>query len=301
MRVSVLAAVGVAGLLVGASHVLAASPIVAGFNTTTFLANDDGSYPTNGSNSGTPPGTPVAQTLGFTVDYFGTNYSNIFINNNGNLTFANYLSEYTPTDLTTNTGIPIVAPFFADVDTRTGNLVNFGTGTINQTQVGGGTHAAFGVNWPGVGYFSENTDKLDTFQVLLIDRSDVAPGDFDIEFNYGSMQWETGDASGGTDGLGGTSAYVGYSAGTGVAGTFAQLTGSGVPGSFIDGGPDALDVGTNDGVPGQYLFLVQGGLVTTPPPTPTVPLPSAATSGLVMLGGLGLLATARKYWARLSA
>jgi hypothetical protein len=301
MRVSVLAAVGLAGLFVGASQVLAASPIVSGFNTTTFLANDDGSFPANGLGSGTPSGTPVAQPMGFTVDFFGTNYSNIFINNNGNLTFGNYLSEFTPSDLTTNTGISIIAPFFADVDTRTGNLVNFGTGTISQTQVGGGTHAAFGVNWPGVGYFSENTDKTDTFQVLLIDRSDIGTGDFDIEFNYGSMQWETGDASGGTDGLGGTSAYVGYSAGTGVAGTFAQLTGSGVNGSFIDGGPDALDVGTNDGVPGQYLFLVRGGVVTTPPPPPSVPLPSAATSGLVLLGGLGLVATARKYWAKVGA
>lgn len=35
-----------------------------------------------------------------------------------------------------------LAPYFADVDTRAGNTVNFGTGTFNGRN-------AFGVNWPG--------------------------------------------------------------------------------------------------------------------------------------------------------
>jgi len=144
----------------------------------------------------------VAQNLGFTLDFYGTNYTTAYINNNGNITFNTPQATFTPFAITGMTSNPLIAPFFADVDTRTGNLVNFGTGTYNGDN-------AFAVNWPGVGYYSEHTDKLDNFQLLLVDRSDIAPGDADIYFNYGSMQWETGDASGGSGGLGGTCARVG--------------------------------------------------------------------------------------------
>jgi hypothetical protein len=87
-----------------------------------------------------------------------------------------------------------VAPFFGDVDTRAAasNVVTFG-----QTVTLDG-HKAFCVDWAGVsgvGYYNEHTDKLNSFQLLLIDRSDVGAGDFDIEMNYDKVQWETGDAS----------------------------------------------------------------------------------------------------------
>ncbi|MDA8088137.1 MAG: PEP-CTERM sorting domain-containing protein [Nitrospiraceae bacterium] len=227
-----------------------ASPIVPGFNSSTLAANDDGSS------------SNVA--LGFNFNFFGTTYSDVYVNNNGNVTFGRDMNTYTPFGLTTNTSIPIIAPFFADVDTRGqgSGIVSYGTGTF-------GGHNAFGVNWPNVGYYFEGTDKLDNFQMVLVDRSDIAAGDADIYFNYGSMQWETGDASGGTDGLGGQSAHVGYSAGTGVAGSYYELPGSGVPGSFIDGGPYALDTATNDGTPGQYIFNVRNGVVTRPVPEPS--------------------------------
>ena len=96
---------------------------------------------------------------------------------------------------------PIIAPFFADVDT-TGmgsGLVQYGNATING-------FSAFVANYLNVGYFAAETDKLNSFQVALLDRSDTGAGNFDIWFNYGSILWETGDVSGGTDGLGGTSA-----------------------------------------------------------------------------------------------
>ena len=41
------------------------------------------------------------------------------------------------------------------------------------------------------------------------------------------IRWETGDASGGTNGLGGSPARVGFSNGRGQPGTFFELTGSG--------------------------------------------------------------------------
>ena len=71
---------------------------------------------------------------------------------------------------------------------------------------------AFGVNWVNVGYYDTYggaTDKLNSFQMVLIDRSNEGVlGDFDAEFNYNQMLWETGEASDGANGYGGMPARV---------------------------------------------------------------------------------------------
>lgn len=232
----------------------------------------------------------AAIPLGFSADFFGTTYTQGYVSNNGYITFNNGQGTYTPTGLTASySGQPIIAPYFADVDTRGagGGSVTYGTGTYEG-------QAAFGVTWNAVGYYSAETNKLNTFQVILVDQSSIGAGDFDIFFNYNQVQWETGAASGGSNGLGGVSAAVGYSNGTGVAGTYGQLAGSLVNGALIDGGPDALVSNTNDGVTGQYEFEVRNGTVAPPPPPPPVPEP--ATLSLLGLGlaGAGLLRRKRK-------
>ena len=250
---------------------LGPNAIVPGFNSSTFGPNDDGTYPCTGPESGVPddstcPNGPTPVPLGFTLGFFGTSYSSVYINNNGNLTFGTPLSTFTPAGLTTEQGTSIIAPFWADVDTWVGNDVSFGTGTVNG-------HQAFGVNWPGVGCYSENDTPLDYFQVLLIDRSDIAPGDFDIEYNYDQIQWDSGQASGGdANCLNGTSAHVGYSAGTGAPGTYFELNGSGVDGAFLDSGPAStsliqISFGTTQ--LGRYILPVRSGLgVESSGPTP---------------------------------
>jgi hypothetical protein len=92
------------------------------------------------------------------------------------------------------------------------------------------------------------------------------PGDFRIIFNYDPILWETGDASSGTNGLGGSSARVGFSNGSGQPGSFFELTGSGQNGALLDGGPRSL-VGNklpflDPSLPvGRYQFVVQNGAV----------------------------------------
>ena len=78
-------------------------------------------------------------------------------------------------------------------------------------------------------------------------------------YDYETIQWETGSASGGSGGLGGVSASVGYTAGNG--GPAYSMPGSLVPGSFLDGGPHALVSSSTAGQPpGRYVFEVRGSI-----------------------------------------
>src|SRR5262249_56320309 len=84
-------------------------------------------------------------------------------------------------------------------------------------------------------------------------------GNLDIEFDYDQIQWETGDASGGSGGLGGAWARAGFSNGTGRPGTSFQIAGSGIPGSFLDSNTTSglIFNSINSGVPGQYVFPIR--------------------------------------------
>jgi len=242
------------------------------FFTNTLAANDDGS-------TGSVP-------IGFSssINFFGTNYSNLFVNNNGNVTFNSALSTFTPFGLLSSS-TPIIAPFFGDVDTN-----GIGSGLVHYGQ---GTYAgrdAFAATWgdinagPGVGYYQAAVDKTNKFQLILVERFDVAPGDFDIIFKYDQIEWETGDASGGSGGLGGDSARVGYSNGSTTA---LELAGSGVNGAFLDGGPNSLVDGSNIGTPMMFMFQARDGGVVQPP-NGVIPEPVSALvwGGLVVVGSL---------------
>jgi Nidogen-like/PEP-CTERM motif len=237
--------------------------IVPGFNTTSDGRNDDGTWTapsgcTNPADNGTCSGTLAP--VGFNLNFFGVNFNSVYINTNGNITLDLPLDTFTPFGLTA-TSRQIIAPFFADVDTRNAasGVVTFGNGNFMGRN-------ALGVNWIDVGYFAQNVDKRNSFQLLLVDRSDTGPGNFDIVFNYDSVLWETGDASGGHGGLGGSSAHAGFSNGTGNPGTSFELLGSGTPGTLINDGPDALITNSlGSDVPGRYIFNARNGVITTTP------------------------------------
>jgi len=209
-----------------------------GFTDNVLPANDDGS-------------TSLVD-IGFTTNFFGTPYDQLFVNNNGNVTFDRSLFSFTPFNLLTTDSV-IIAPFFADVDTRVGNVVTYGTDVVDGVNV-------FGVNWIDVGYFSQNVDKINRFQLVMIDRSDIEPGAFDFEFNYEQIQWETGEASGGVDGLGGSSARAGFSNGEDQ---FFELEGSAVNGALLDSNTETglINNSQDSIINGRYYFQVRGGEV----------------------------------------
>lgn len=188
--------------------------------------------------------------------------SSLYVNNNGNVTFGSSLVTFTPNQLTEilqeEDLAGIIAPFWADVDTRNEacGLVRYGKQVISGRN-------AFGITWPNVGYYQMHSDKRNTFQLVLIDRSDISPGDFDMEFNYEKIRWETGDVDG-SGGFGGYSAHAGFALGT----EHYELPGSGVNGALLDSNPETglkhHSLGTCK--PGRYLFQFRGGRAVRLPP-----------------------------------
>jgi hypothetical protein len=202
----------------------------SGYGELTQQANDDGS--SNRLN------------LPFAVNFFNGNnvFNTFFVNNNGNITFSSALPSYTPVQFPSATQ-PVIAPFWADVDTR-------GTGAVYAAAPNADTVV---VTWKDVGYFSNGSNKTNDFQLTLLNRADTGAGNFDIEFRYNRLEWTTGEASGGSNGLGGIRAQAGYDAGNGT--NFFVL-----PGSFTDG---VLDLANTSNVsqetPGLWTMAIRNG------------------------------------------
>jgi hypothetical protein len=233
-------------------------------------------------NSANDDGSEGLLSLGFNVDFYGNNFSSLYLNTNGNLTLNGPYLTYTPEQITAGTD-PIIAPFFGDVDTRSGNLLAYGTNIL-------GGQSAWGATWRDVCFYSADCSLTNTFQVILVDRSDIAAGDFDMEFNYDRIQWETGNASGGSGGFGGSSAHAGWSNGIG---DYYELAGSGVNGAFLDSNLSSglIYNRLNSDLDGRYVFNVRGGTVVPP-----VSVPEPGTTMLLMSGllGLGLVGRRRR-------
>ncbi len=190
------------------------------------------------------------------INFFGQTYTSLFVNNNGNITFTGGLSTYTPDQIGGGFNVPIIAAFWADIDTEGGDTGatpgGTSTGTNNVYYDLDVPNDVLTITWDDVGCYNDATNLVNAFQIQLIDRGN---GDFDIVFSYESINWTTGDAS---DGEGVAGRYAGA---RGLHGRqrrgLYELPGSGNQNAML-----GLDQATgNTGEVGVFVFQVRNGEV----------------------------------------
>jgi hypothetical protein len=191
--------------------------------------------------------------LPFSFSFYGTTYDSLYINNNGNISFTtpyNTFTAFTFPDPSFN----MIAPFWADVDTRSTNGGNVWYKLNPHSLV---------IVWDHVGYFSIMEDKLNTFQLIISDGQDtLVPAGNNVSFCYGDMQWTTGSASGGINGFSGSPATVGVNIGNGL--DYFQVGQFDTLGTAFDGPYNTID--QVDFLDNQEIYFNLAGTTTNIPP-----------------------------------
>jgi hypothetical protein len=213
---------------------------VSGADTIITSASDDGVF------------GPFA--LPFAFSFFGTAQTNVFVNNNGNLTFGVGDSTFTNVPFPQGGAPPRVAPFWDDLFEPPGTL-----------RMSPAATGVFNIIWNGVGFFSgAGTTTAEATLLGAGNSFGAAPGT--IVLSYGSV-------TGTNDG----SVTVGLNAGNGTA--FAVVPGGGSNGIFNQAQAIALS-GT------IWTFTPNGAggyTVAAGPPGPVGPvIPEPAS--IVLLG-----------------
>ncbi|XP_069107045.1 protein mesh-like [Argopecten irradians] len=191
-------------------------PYGAAQGDTDFPKNDDGSSP--------------VVTISTLFPFFNNQHYSLYVNTNGAISFLGTLSQFTPEPFPLRNSRRIIAPFWADVDTRHGGTVWYRETTdssilqraTDEVRLYYPSLNSFRADWVFIAtwdnvafYGSEGSalSKRNTFQAVLITNGGHS---FTI-FNYYDITWTTGTASGSEpDGLGGTPAQVGFNAGDGI-------------------------------------------------------------------------------------
>lgn len=185
------------------------------------------SLPVTALDDGWLSASPIA--LPFTFCFFGDQYNQVWMNNNGNISFAGGISAFS-SNAFPSVGNEMIAAYWADFDLG-------GTGTMHATV----TPTAAVFNWVQTGYFSSQIDKVNTCQIVITDGTDPLVIAGNAAIHYDDMQWTTGSASNGVNGFGGIPATAGANRGNGI--DYFQIGRFDHAGTDYDG-PN----GINDGV-----------------------------------------------------
>ncbi len=172
------------------------------------------------------------------INFYGTTYSKLFLNENGNISFGAAISATSASDFL-NIGTPVIAPFFTDLVASQNTLVSYGWLDSATTD-----------DWFVVNYGSAllGDPARSYFQLILKGRSDTGIGNFDLEINYDSLIIDNGNA------------VAGFSNGAGQGFLFA---GSGTAGALL--GDSSTDPCTATGV-----NALPCGLFNTPTDLPSL-------------------------------
>ncbi len=115
------------------------------------------------------------------INFYGTNYTEIYLNSNGTISFGSAFTDFSTTNLGAET-TPMLAPFFADVNVNSGGEIYWDIDPVGGTII---------MTWDGVAPYSGSGNN--SFQVVLTDNGS---GDFTLEYIYEDIQWS---GSGGSD------------------------------------------------------------------------------------------------------
>lgn len=113
------------------------------------------------------------------INFYGTTYTSIFINSNGNISFGSANTSYEISDLSSSAAA-VIAPFWADVDLNKGGEIYWdldpSTGKVT-------------ITWLDVAPYSVGSTDRNSFQLVLTSNGGT---DFNAEFIYGDIQWTDG-------------------------------------------------------------------------------------------------------------
>lgn len=187
----------------------------------------------------------------------------VYVNTNGLISFGAPFSDY-PTQENHVLGLPYIAPFWGDVDTRLDGEGSESGGIWLDIDPASDVVT---VTWDHVGVYRRNAEVTNTIQLQLVDRGG---GDFDIVFRYQEVGWKQGTAPG----------DIGAKAGVVVGDTPYWLL-QDSPEVDVFGLPDVIG---NTGTAGFWVFKVRDGVVVDGDDTPTDP---PLIPGVTLHGGPG--------------
>ena len=239
--------------------------------------------------------------IGFDINFFGTTYSQIFINSNGSVTFDKGSSNYNQPLKDVLNGAVGLAPFAVDIDnrdlksdlkpwgaTRHADFFYWGRTTYQGKQ-------AFVVTWMNMQIYpaTVGVNDFSTFQVIILDNGS---GDADYIINFGSLQDFKNNAGYPIcDDPNNFNCYdpqntrylaSGFGTKTEAGTLYASLqdeTGylyNGAPSATaLDGGANALNQASlNSDVPGRFIFQMVSGYVPEVATVPSAPVNFAETN-----------------------
>lgn len=195
--------------------------------------------------------------LGFTFNYYGTNYMQAYVNINGTITFGSNYSAYSNGALASSGANNTIYAFWDDLNTQSNKIIYYAT-------VGTAPNRQFVTQWTNI-YFHGTTIQMGTFQIILYEGTNV------IKLQYR-------DLLGGDRALG-NSATIGIKKDNTTYEQYSNGTASLTQGQAISYTPN----GSNDYTPNtnatyELVYLAPAGA----PTSPTLVNPTDGTTGVTL-------------------
>lgn len=200
--------------------------------------------------------------LGFTFSYYGTDYTQAYVNINGTITFGSNFAQYSNNALNAAGADNTIYAFWDDLNTNKSGTS--GNKPIYYTTIGEAPNRKFIAQWTDI-YFHGTTVQLGTFQIILYEGT-----------NEISLQYR--DLLGGSRALG-DSATVGIKKNSSTYKQYSNNTASLTQGQSIKYTPNGVNDYTVNASSSYDLVYI---LPTGAPVSPTLVNPTDGTTGVTL-------------------